>query len=100
METVHILYITGRWLRRIGSARWLVLGMLWLVPVFSSRAYADGPVITAMTPRGSWTAELTVANCSDTNFNQVIQLSTNLQDWSTISTYTYSATSPGQSLKA
>lgn len=49
-------------------------------------AYADAPVITAMTPRGSWTTELTVTNCSDTNFNQVIQLSTNLQDWTTIST--------------
>ncbi|MDB6110573.1 MAG: hypothetical protein JWR69_2323, partial [Pedosphaera sp.] len=74
---------------------------VWLGMVGTSGgAYADAPVITAITPRGSSVTELTVTNCSDANFNQIIQLSTNLQDWSTITTYVYSATSPGENLKA
>lgn len=103
METVHILYTTGRWLRRFASARWLMLGMLWFAAVFSLRA--DSPAFYVNVNAPSFVAPpdlmtypgvavLLVTNCSDNNYDYSIQHSTNLHDWTGNSTL-YGAWNPG-----
>src|SRR5579871_6075564 len=87
--------------KRTKSFQMLAAGRTWLALSFcllqNFTAQADPPILGGPTFGGlTNSALLSLTNCSDTNFQYVIQISTNLQDW--VSYSTNFATDPSNSI--
>jgi hypothetical protein len=79
-------FVSGRWSSKcdLDLRAWIGCGLL-VLGSFSSRA--QQPVLgVPQQLSNAPAAQFTLTNCSDTNFLYIIQLSTNLQSWSSVIT--------------